>query len=204
MSDRHKRSQAGHGVAGPGTRRNAGRVRHDHPRAGDLMLVLRGQSAAGHEHQVAKQLAMYLAEGVAVLHTRRIPGSRETIDHLAIAPSGVWVVGSDGCEGKVALSRPSLRGRRRLLIDGRDASELVDRLTRDVELVARAIPADVPVHGALCFADGRLPVLGRRSVQGHALLEPRGLAGRIDAAGTLTREQIRGITLELARRFPRA
>ena len=179
------------------------RGRESHPRAGELVLTLSGRTARGDEH-VAKQLARYLDDRVAVLHDRRIPGSRETIDHLAIAPSGVWVVASDRGDGPVAVSKPLLHGRARLLIEGRDETPIVERLTRHAGLVELAIPADVPVHGALCFADGRLPVLHRRAIEGHALLDPRALARRIDVAGPLTDAEIRATVLQLVRRFPRA
>jgi hypothetical protein len=30
--------------------------------------------------------------GLAVLHDRRIPGSKANIDHMAITPGGIWVI----------------------------------------------------------------------------------------------------------------
>ena len=169
------------------------------------MLVLSGKAAAG--EQVAKQLDKHLDDRVALLHDRRIPGSRATIDHLAVAPSGLWVVGSKHRSGKVSVSKPLFGGRGTLSIDGRDETVLVDELSRQVALVGRAIATVAPdtrVRGALAFADAELPTLGRRSLDGHPLLDPRALARRIDAAGPLTDAQIRAIVLQLARGFPRA
>ena len=208
MRDPHKRSDADRSSAAASARRRAARhrrTRHDHPRVGDLMHVLSGKAAAG-EH-VAKQLARHLGEGVAVLHDRRIPGSRASIDHLAIAPSGVWVVGSKRRADKVSVSKPLFGGQGKLLVDGRDETGLAEELSRQVALVERAIAAvapGVPVRGAMCFAGAELPTLGRRTIDGHPLLDPRALARRIDAGGTVTDAQIRAIILELARRFPRA
>lgn len=208
MSDPHKRSHVDHGTAGASARRTDARhrrARQDPPRVGDVMLVLGGKAAAG--EQVAKQLAKHLGDRVAVLHDRRVPGSRANIDHLAIAPSGVWVVGSKQRADKVSVSKPLFGGRGKLLVDGRDETELADELSRQVALVARAIAAvapDVPVRGTMCFAGTELPTLRRLTIDGHPLLDPRALARRIDAAGSMTDAQIRAIILELARRFPRA
>jgi glucokinase len=51
------------------------------------------QGASGEEY-VAERLAKYLNHGACVLHDRRIIGSRTNIDHIVIAPSGVWVIDS--------------------------------------------------------------------------------------------------------------
>jgi hypothetical protein len=80
------------------------------------------------------------------------------IDHIAIAPSGVWVVDAKRYKGKVAVSRP-LFGEPTLTINGRDKSKLVEGLAQQVALVKAVmveVAPGVPVHGALCFVDADL------------------------------------------------
>lgn len=188
------------------------RVREKHPRLGGILLALGNEPThetawargAGGEERIAASLAKHLDDGAMLLHDRRIPRSRANIDHLAIASSGVWVIDAKRYKGKVAVSKP-LFGQPKLTIAGRDKSKLVDGLAKQVTLVEAAvleIAPDVPVHGALCFVDADLPMLGRLSFKGFPLLYPKSLAKRINAAGPLDRERVHAVATELAIRFP--
>lgn len=73
------------------------RIRTKHPRLGGLILALSDepQSTRAWERGAIgeEQLAARLKDLPAparVLHDRRIPGTRANIDHIVIAPSGVW------------------------------------------------------------------------------------------------------------------
>ncbi len=196
-------------------RRRANRekqVREKHPRVGGILLALANDPThatawargAGGEERIAESLAKRLDDGTMLLHDRRIPGSRANIDHLAIAPSGVWVIDAKRYKGKVAVSKP-LFGQAKLTIAGRDKSKLVDGLAKQVALVEAVmleIAPDVPVHGALCFVDAELPMLGKLSFKGFPLLYPKALAKRINASGPLDREGVTAVATELAIHFP--
>jgi hypothetical protein len=188
------------------------RVREKHPRLGGILLALGNEPThetawargAGGEERIAAFLAKHLTDGAMLLHDRRIPRSRANIDHLAIAASGVWVIDAKRYKGKVAVSRP-LFGQPKLTIAGRDKSKLIDGLAKQVALVEAAvldIAPDVPIHGALCFIDADLPMLGKLSFKGFPLLYPKPLAKRINAAGPLDRERVHAVATELAIRFP--
>ena len=190
------------------------RVRERHPRIGGALLALQDEPGhqqvwargAGGEEHVAKSLAKRLNEGIVVLHDRRIPGGRANIDHIAIAPSGVWVIDSKRYKGKVTVNSP-LFGTAKLTIAGRDKSKLIDGLDKQVALVRAAMAAilpEAPVHGALCFVDADLPMFGSLSFKGYPLLYPKGLAKRLNAAGPLTIDAVRLAAAELAVRLPRA
>lgn len=141
-----------------------------------------------------------------LLHDRRIPRSRANIDHIAIARSGVWVVDAKRYKGKVAVSRP-LFGKAKLTIAGRDKSTLMDGLAKQVGLVSSVVAEmapSVPVHGALCFVDADLPMVGTLSFNGYPLLYPKALAKRMRADGPLDAEQLRAVAAGLARGFPPA
>ena len=187
------------------------RVREQHPRVGGVLLALQDEPrhqqvwarGAGGEERVAAALAKRLDKGIVVLHDRRIPGSRANIDHIAIAPSGVWVIDSKRYKGKVAVSSP-LFGQTKLTIAGRDKSKLIDGLDKQVALVReqmRTILAEAPIHGALCFIDAGLPLLGSVNFRGYPLLYPTGLAKRINARGSLSAEAVGLIATELAKPF---
>lgn len=168
------------------------RAREKHGRIGGVLLALQDEpqhqkawarGAAGEEH-VAKVLAKYLDDDVIVLHDRRIPDSRANIDHIAVAPSGVWVIDTKRYKGKVTIDRPLL-GKPRLVINGRDQTKLIDGLDRQVVLVRAAMEQIAPetqTRGVLCFVDTDLPLIRTLTFSGYPLLDPKRLARRINRA----------------------
>jgi hypothetical protein len=190
------------------------RVREQHPRTGGLRLAWREAPThetvwargAGGEELVAASLAARLRDEAIVLHDRRIPRSRANIDHIAIAPSGVWVIDTKRYSGRVTVHAPVF-GSAKLLIAGRDQTKLIGGLEKQVALVRDAVSAiasDVPVHGALCIVEADLPFLGTTTFRGFPLLYPRALAKRINRGETLAVDRIRATAAALAERFPTA
>ena len=190
------------------------RVRERHPRVGGLMLALQAEpgheqvwarGAAG-EETVARSLAKHCDERVVILHDRRLPHSRANVDHIAVAPSRVWVIDSKRYKGSVAVqNRPF--GKPKLTIGGRDRSKLVDGLARQVAAVEDAVADLAPgtaVRGALCIVDADLPLLRTLSFGGYPLIYPKRLAKRINEEGGLPADEVGRFVAELARRFPPA
>jgi hypothetical protein len=110
------------------------------------------------EEAVGRNLEALRAEGIAVLHDRRIPGSKANIDHIVISPAGVFVVDPKNYRGKVeqrdigGLFRTDLR----LYVGGRDKTKLVKGMDRQVAAVRAALAqdakwSDVPVTPVLLF-----------------------------------------------------
>ena len=190
------------------------RVREKHPRIGGLILALSeppshetawARGAAG-EQRVAAELAKYVRDDVVVLHDRAIRHSQSNIDHIAIAPSGVWVIDAKRYKGKVAVRKP-LFGVASLTIAGRKQTKLIHALSDQVALVDRVlgdVVSGVAVHGALCFIDSELPLLGTLSLDGFAITAPKPLAKRINAKGSLPRDDVRRLATQLADIFPPA
>ena len=63
--------------------------------------------AAG-ERTTAVLLDRLPARTWAVLHDRRVPGSRANLDHLVIGPSGVWVLDTKTTRARVHATRRSV------------------------------------------------------------------------------------------------
>jgi hypothetical protein len=190
------------------------RIREKHPRIGGALLALGADPVqetawvrgAQGEERVARSLERHLDDRLLVLHDRRIPRSRANIDHIVVAPSGVWVIDSKRYRGKVAVSKP-LFGKARLTIAGRDKTKLVEGLAKQVglvEAVMRELAPDIPVRGALCFVDADLPLVGNLSFDGYPLLYPKRLAKRINGDGPLAPERARELAAALSQRFPSA
>lgn len=191
-------------------------VRGAHRHIGGLLLWL--QDAPQHETSfraggpgelaVGESLDRRTAEGPAIiLHDRRMPRGRGNIDHVAIAPAGVFVIDAKAHSGKVQIDRP-LFGSTKLRIAGRDRAELIDGLDRQVAAVRDALGrvghVDVPIRGVLCFTNADLPLLRTLRIRGHVLLYRKALAARLNADGKLNADEIEAIAHELARELPRA
>ena len=148
-----------------------------------------------------------------MLHDRRAPMSLGNIDHIAVAPSGVYVIDCKRYKGKIAVTEP-LFGKAKLKIDGRDRTKLIDGLEKQVAHVKAALAdlsEDVPVHGCLCFVapegfltDVGLPVLRTIRINGYPLYYPKRLARRLNQQGSITADQAGRLQTELARRLPPA
>lgn len=192
------------------------RVRGKHPHIGGLLLAVRGapqhekaylQGSLG-EESVARSLERRTAKGDAiVLHDRRMPASRANIDHLAIAPTGVYVIDAKDITGKVRVSRP-LFGAAELLVKGRNRSHLVDGLDRQVAAVRQALTdmgrEDVPVRGVFCFTKADLPLFGSSPIRGHRLHNRRAVARKLNRRGPLDAGAIKALAETLAAAFPSA
>jgi Nuclease-related domain len=213
------RGRAGASAAREYSRRRAGRearVRRQHPRIGRLLLALSSppqherawEIGSRGEEQVGRSLDRRTANGPAiVLHDRQMPASRANIDHLAIAPRGVFVIDAKANKGKVRIARP-LFGKPRLMIAGRNRTKLVDGLDRQVDAVRRVLARhghdDVPVHGFLCFTKADLPLLGAGKIRGHRLHYCRATARELNRSGPLAPGAIATIAAELEAGFPPA
>lgn len=96
-------------------RNRENRTRGTHPRIGGLVLALGGapqhesafEQGALAERAVADSLARRTnSDRVITLHNRRMPGGRGDIDHVAVAPTGVWVIDTKDWKGKVEIKDP--------------------------------------------------------------------------------------------------
>jgi len=117
------------------------------------------------EERLGASLDSLISDYFAVLHDRRIPGSKANIDHIAITGSGIWVIDAKRDKGRPELKveggllRPRVE---KVLVGRRDCTRLVDGVLKQADLV-RDVVGDVPVTDDALLHRGRLAV-DRRSV----------------------------------------
>jgi len=135
------------------------------------------------EEKLAKAL-----DGFSVLHDRRVPGTKGNIDHIVIAPAGVFVVDAKHYEGRIEIRNHGrfLRPDERLHVGRRDCSALADKMGWQVAAVEAALQtAGVepvpPITPVLCFIDGDWPLISPPDVfRGVRLEGPKSLRRRLD------------------------
>lgn len=141
------------------------------------------------EGRLGARLDSLVSESIAVLHDRRILGSKANIDHIAVTTAGIWVIDAKRYKGKPELRieggilRPRVET---LLVGRRDCTKLVDGVLKQVELV-RDLVGEVPVTGALCFVEADWPLIGGAfTTRGVHALWPKRLAKLLtETSGTV-------------------
>ncbi len=147
------------------------------------------------EERLGARLDSLVSESIAVLHDRRIPGSKANIDHIAVTPAGVWVIDAKRYKGRPELRieggilRPKVE---KVLVGRRDCTKLVDGALKQVELV-REVVGDVPVVGSLCFVEADWPLIGGAfATRGVQVLWPKRLVKLlVEAEGTVEVPSVR-------------
>ncbi len=119
-----------------------------------------GAERVQRDRMLSVHLHTELGKRAVVLDDRKVPATRGRIDHVVVAPSGVWVVvAANEYDGRV--ERRDVGGwfkmDERLYVAGRDRTSLVDGIDRQVIAVENVLAANgldrVPVHAALCFVN---------------------------------------------------
>lgn len=176
------------------------RIREKHPRLGGLIHAVTEEpqsttawniGALG-EERLGQKLNELASDTVRILHDRRIPGTRANIDHIAITPTGIYVIDSKRYQGRPALRVEGgiLRPRtERLFVGSRDSTKLVDGVLRQAEVVRGVVSDDVPVTGVLCFVEADWPLIGGAfTIRGVEVLWPKKLCPRLTARGPLNQD----------------
>jgi nuclease-like protein len=142
------------------------------------------------EERVGALLERELGDVAIVLHDLHVPGSEVRVDHVIVAPTGIWVIDS------------TLRGELELEVDAVDASASVDAIERHVAVMASAVNGrakDVSIKAALCFAAeywGEAPQ--PFWIDGVLVTHPADLVERVRAAGPLDEDTVGWIAARLS------
>lgn len=134
------------------------------------------------------------------LHDRRIAGSRANIDHILVAPTGVWTIDAKNYTGKIERRR---RGQE-LWINGRDRSKLLEQARRQATVVrstlAEAELGSIPVAPALCFLGVEWPLLFTpQTARDVRLISPWRLSKLASGEPTLSANQVEQVGQALER-----
>lgn len=146
-------------------------------------------------------------EGIMVLHDRKIPGGLWNIDHIAITPAGVWVIDTKRYPDTQVEFRDVggwFRTDERLIVGGRDRTELVDATAWQVDAVARHL-GDVSVKAMLCFVESTWGWFAKPfRVRDVAVCWPLALPEILARPGDLDDDTIHNIATRLAVALPPA
>lgn len=122
------------------------RARHDHNNT---------KGAAG-EYLMDIALHKHVDGGAIILTDRKVPGGESNIDHVVVAPSGVWIIDSKNWRGKIEYRASTKMGMdSRLYVGGKDRTYAVEKIFNLVIPVAQIIgDKSVPISQALAFIEG--------------------------------------------------
>jgi hypothetical protein len=123
-----------------------------------------------------------------VLHDVRLPGATHTLDHVVVAPSGVWLIDAVHLHGRLTKRDVGTRQepQLRLILDGVDRTALVDSLSilRQTRHTIVDMQFGVEVHTAMCLIDTTWPMSARPfKVRNHWVTWPRALTDKIRSSG---------------------
>ena len=148
-------------------------------------------------------------DGIEVLHDRQVPGTRAGIDHIAIGPGGVYVIGTSSPAAPSIESTVAprfVRRDRRLVIGGQDQTKLIARIGNQVDAITRVLrETPIPVTAGLCIVEGQWPV-GTRPFMWHGVWVgwPDALPELVTQAGFLDSEAMKTAAAMLDARLPRS
>ncbi len=198
-----------HGVAGAGPQREYERRKARHGAQPEPQSTTSWALGAAGERRLAAALEAGAGPSVVVLHSRTAPNTRGDIDHLVIAPSGIWIVDSKNYEG-----RPECRdvgGFRspdwRLYVNGRDRSNTLDNFEWQVPAVRAVLDpmgfGEAPIHPTLVFTQWKKALFERPiELRGARAVWMKKLVELVNEPGPLSADALRAIATQLSARLP--
>ncbi len=145
------------------------------------------------------------------MHDRKVPKTKGNIDHLVIAPSGIWIVDAKNYTGKVERRHVGglFTGQDRLYVNGRNQTKLVEGLDWQRDAVHTVLEpigfGAVPIHRALCFTNSSWGLRFRAiGINGAVVTWSKDLINQIRESGPLEAPVIDLVARELSSRLPAA
>jgi len=146
--------------------------------------------------------------GVVALHDRRVPGMGGNIDHLLIAPAGIFVVDAKHYQGSLEIRDVGgwFHTDERLYVGGRDRSKLADNMgwqVTAVEAMLTSVEVILSVTPVLCFIGVDWPWFRPPdSFRDVRLEDPNSLRKLIAATSLLDAGAVNKLARTLATGFP--
>ena len=139
------------------------------------------------EQQIEDLLDGLAAFGVVSFHDRRVKRTLLIVDHVVVAPSGIYVVDVRRWSGRIELRERGnvLRRSERLAVAGHDRTRIVDGVVKKASILRRSLGGfQIPVHAVLCFVDGDWPLWARPiDIRGATVMWPKELERRAKQLG---------------------
>lgn len=160
------------------------------------------------EHRLGRYLeTLHDDESIVVLHDRRIPGSRANIDHIVVAPTGVYVIDAKNYKGRVQRVD---KGRFfatewHLYVGRRDCTKLVTGMGRQLDTVRSVVDGEADVRAAICFVAAEWSLLARPfEIGGVWVGWAKALGKQLSSAGPLETDRIGVLARRIANALPSA
>lgn len=141
-----------------------------------------------------------------MLHDRLKPGSKTAnIDHLVVAPNGVWVIDAKAYSGKVEIRNKGtfFRPVEELWVNGRNQEKLVTGVVNQASAVEKILAPTHPgirVRPVLCFIDSDWePFSSAIDHKGVVISRPKKLYPLLEKPGPLDAAQIESVHRALYR-----
>ncbi len=143
----------------------------------------------------------------------RRPSRSQRLDHILVAPAGVFVIDAKRYKGRPhrrvegGIIRPRVE---KLMVGSRNCTKLLTSVHKQIDVVGGALASAgitdmAPVRGMLCFIDAEWPLIGGAFAMADVdILWPTKIAERAFAAHTIAADHIARIHAELAAHFPQA
>ncbi len=145
------------------------------------------------DRNLGEHLERELRGLAAVVHDLELVDAPGVVDHLVVAPSGIWLIEQIETTARVArTSRADRNGagetRTSFTLDGQEAGSLIDR-TGSLAAARSTISLmdfGVDIHTATCLVDASWSMSARPiNADGHVVTWPRALTDAIQASGLL-------------------
>jgi len=158
------------------------------------------------EQRLAKALQRDVGDRGVLLNDRQVPRTRGNIDHIVIAPTGIWVIDAKNYKGLVERKNKGglFRDDYRLYVKGRDRTNRVEGLGWQIQAVRTALAdQEVPITAALCFTDSEWRLFAKPFlIDGVLVVWEKALAEMIGAPGPLDSDEVLRIGASLAHALP--
>jgi ssDNA-binding Zn-finger/Zn-ribbon topoisomerase 1 len=140
------------------------------------------ETGARGEEWTARMLDPLTERGFVILHDCRIPGSKANIDHIAVGPSGVFVIETKNVAGRLRIDGNDVR------IAGRRV-RAVEEVRRVASAVATALSTSLEAHGVavvpvICAHRAELPIFTNRG-NGIRVVDGKGLVRLLTTSATV-------------------
>ncbi len=170
----------------------------------------RGTESVGGDlaHVVGSLLEQAFSEPIVVLHARQAPGARGVIDHIVLAPSGVWLIAA-AARGKAEHRQVGTRRTPefRLYVNGADQNERLADFAWQVNAIRAVLDpihlGDSPIHPAVVpTAEDQGRFAKPFDIDGVRVMWGKHLTEAIARSGPLDEAALRAITIQFNLKLP--